>query len=418
VQLRLFVGLDVGDPHRPLTDAKARSIKPDDKNALADGTVTGLTLQPTGRKGRGHWNLRFVSPVRKKRRDMGLGVYPEVSIVEARRLAADARKMIAGGEDPIDARATLKTAPARITFEQASSRMCDQKKSGWSQRHSQSWITSLEIHAFPIIGNVPVELLRAENFRKVLEPIWLTLPETATRVKQRCKAVMNWCMAQGLIVGNPCTALEHLLPNRKVRAEHQPSMPWKEVPDFVKNILHDGTAGTCREAMEFLILSAARSGEVRKMRWADVDLEKKMWTCPAEVMKGGVAHRVPLSWRMTEILESQKQRDSHPTLVFPSPQRKVLSDNTLSKFLRDHGAISDTPGRRAVVHGFRSSFRDWGAENEYEEHLLEQCLAHTERNAVKAAYKRTDLLEQRRPIMEDWANFVCSRKTVTDANGS
>jgi integrase len=412
VQLHFFVGLDVGDTHRPLTNAKARTIKPGDKN-LADGTVPGLTLQPTARKGRGRWNLRFVSPVRGKRRDMGLGVYPEVSIVEARHLAAEARKMIRGGEDPIDARQTLRATPPGITFEQASRQMHDQKKSGWSQRHGHNWIISLEIHAFPIIGNMPIELLRAEDFRKVLEPIWLTLRETANRVKQRCTAVMNWCMAQGLIVGNPCTALEHLLPNRKVRAEHQPSMPWKKVPDFVENLLHDGTVGTCREAMEFLILSAARSGEVRKMRWVEVDLEKNVWTCPAEVMKGGIAHRVPLSWRMTEILESQKQRASHPTLVFPSAQGKVLSDNTLSKFLRDHGAISDTQGRTAVVHGFRSSFRDWGAENKYEEHLLEQCLAHTERNAVKAAYKRTDLLEQRRPIMEAWADFVCGRKTVS-----
>ena len=417
MQLQYYVGLDVGDTHRPLTDAKARTIKPGDNN-LADGTVTGLTLQPTARKGRGRWNLRFVSPVRGKRRDMGLGVYPEVSIVEARRLAAEARQIIRRGEDPIDAREKLKSTSPRMTFEQASRRMHDQKKSGWSQRHGQNWIISFEIHVFPIIGNVPVELLRAEDFRKVVEPIWLTLPETANRVKQRCNAVMNWCMAQGLIVGNPCTALGHLLPNRKVRAEHQPSMPWKKVPDFVENVLHDGTVGTCREAMEFLILSAARSGEVRKMRWVEVDLEKNVWTCPAEVMKGGNAHRVPLSRRMTEILESQKQRASHPTLVFPSAQGKVLSDNTLSKFLRDHGAISDTPGRTAVVHGFRSSFRDWGTERRYPEHELEACLAHKERNTVVAAYKRTDLLEQRALIMEAWADFVSSQKTFTDVSVS
>jgi integrase len=361
---------------------------------------------------------RNSQPVRKKRRDMGLGVYPEVSIADVRLLAAKARKLIARGEDPIDARETSRSAPPRIAFEQAARRMCDQKRSGWSRRHSESWITSLENYAFPFIGSVPVESLRAENFRKVLEPIWLTLPETATRVKQRCKPVMNWCMAHELIVGNPCTGLEHLLPNRNVRPEHQPSMPWKEVPNFVENILHDGTVGTCREAMEFLILSAARSGEVRKMRWVDVDLEKQVWTCPAELMKGGIAHRVPLSWRMIEILESQNQRALHPALVFPSPHGKVLSDNTLSKFLRDHRAKSDTPGRTAVVHGFRSSFRVWGEEKGYRENLLEQSLAHTERDSVVAAYKRTDLLEERRPLMEDWANFVCHRNIVTDAIAS
>jgi integrase len=163
---------------------------------------------------------------------------------------------------------------------------------------------------------------------------------------------------------------------------------------------------TCREALEFVILSAARSGEIRNMRWAEVDLEKKVWTCPAETMKGGTAHRVPLSWRMKGILESQKRRTSHPTLVFPSPRGKVLSDNTLSKFLRDHRVLSDTPSRTAVVHGFRSSFRDWSAESNYAEHILEICLAHKERRVV-AAYKRTDLLEQRVPIMNAWADCVC-----------
>jgi integrase len=414
VQLQFVVGLNVGSNQRPLTDTKARTIKPDDKN-LADGTVMGLTLQPTATKGRGRWNLRFVSPVRKKRRDMGLGVYPEVPIVEARRLAAEARQMIGRGDDPIDAREKRKTPALRMTFEQASRQMHDQQKSGWSQRHSQSWITSLEMYVFPTIGSRPVDSLVVEDFRKVLDPIWLKLPQTAVRVKQRCKAVMDWCMAQGLIVGNPCTSLEHLLPNKKVRTTHQPSMPWKEIPEFVQNVLHDGTVGTCREALEFVILSAARSGEIRKMRWAEVDLEKKVWTCPAEIMKGGIAHRVPLSWRMTEILESQKRRALHPTLVFPSPRGKVLSDNTLSKFLRDHQAISDTPRRTAVVHGFRSSFRDWGTERGYAEHILEVCLAHKERNSLVAAYKRTDLLEQRVPIMNDWADFVCRRQGPSKA---
>ena len=156
-------------------------------------------------------------------------------------------------------------------------------------------------------------------------------------------------------------------------------------------------------------------GRTKKNEWAEVDLEKKVWTCPAEIMKGGIAHRVPLSWRMTEILESQKRRALHPTLVFPSPRGKVLSDNTLSKFLRDHQAISDTPRRTAVVHGFRSSFRDWGTERGYAEHILEVCLAHKERNSVVAAYKRTDLLEQRVPIMNDWADFVCRRQGPSKA---
>lgn len=415
MQLQLFVGLNVGKAHRPLTDAKARTIKPGDKN-LADGTVTGLTLQPTARKGRGHWNLRFASPVREKRRDMGLGVYPEVPIAEARRLAAEARQMISRAEDPIDAREKRKTPARGMTFEQASRQMHDQQKSGWSQRHSRSWITSFEMYVFPLTGSRPVDLLVVEDFRKVLDPIWLKLPETAVRVKQRCKAVMDWCMAQGLITGNPCTVVERLLPKMpgvKIRTTHQPSMPWQDIPAFVKTILHDDTSGTCREAMEFLILSAARSGEVRMMQWDEIDLESKVWTVPAENMKARIAHRVPLSPRMIEILNGQNSLGLHEKLVFPSPRGKVFSDNTLSKFLRDHKVLSDTKGRTAVVHGFRSSFRVWGAENGYPENLLEQCLAHTERNPVIAAYRKTDLLEQRRPIMEAWATFVCGPTKVT-----
>jgi integrase len=173
-------------------------------------------------------------------------------------------------------------------------------------------------------------------------------------------------------------------------------MPWQDLPAFVLTVLHDGTLGTCK--------------------WDEIDFEKAVWTVPAENMKSGIAHRVPLSCRMTDILESQKQRGSNPTLVFPSPRGKVFSDNTLSKFLRDHKVSSGTEGRSAVVHGFRSTFRDWGEEKLYPENLLERCLAHTERNAVVAAYKRTDLLDERRPIMKAWANLVCGVETVPNAN--
>ena len=152
------------------------------------------------------------------------------------------------------------------------------------------------------------------------------------------------------------------------------------------------------------------------MQWGEIDLESKVWTVPAENMKAKIAHRVPLSPRMIEILNGQISLRLQDKLVFPSPRGKVFSDNTLSKFLRDHKASSDTKDRTAVVHGFRSSFRVWGAENGYPENLLEQSLAHTERNAVVAAYKRTDLLDERRPIMKAWANLVCGVETVPNAN--
>ena len=405
-----------------LTDAKARAIRPGDID-LPDGAVKGLWLESTAKKGHGHWMLRYVSPVTTTRREMGLGPYPEVSIVEARHQANAARDEIWRGQDPINQRkAAREVAGSAMTFEQAALRMYDQIRTGWKNpKHAQQWINSLRAYVFPTIGSVAVKSLQPDDFRKVLAPIWLKKSETAMRVKQRCHAVMDWCFAQKFISGNPTTVVSKLLPameKKNVRTEHQPSMPWQDLPAFVTTVLHDGTPGTCREAMEFLILSAARSGEVRKMQWDEIDLERKIWTVPAENMKAKIAHRVPLSPRMIEILNRQGSLGLHDKLVFPSPRGKVFSDNTLSKFLRDKKVSSNTQGRTAVVHGFRSSFRVWGAQNGYPENLLEQCLAHTERDAVVAAYMRADLLDERRPIMAAWADFVCSRKTVIDTNAS
>ena len=362
--------------------------------------------------------LRYVSPVTKTLREMGLGPYPEVSIVEARRQANAARDEIRRRQDPINQReAAGEVTASAMTFEQAALKMFDQKRAGWKNpKHAQQWINTLKTYVFPMIGSVAVDSLQPDDFRKVLAPIWLMKSETAMRVKQRCHAVMDWCLAQNFISGNPTNVVSKLLPpmeKKNLRTAHQPSMQWRQLPKFVNDILRDGTQGTCREAMEFLILSAARSGEVRKMQWDEIDLESKIWTVPAENMKAKIAHRVPLSPRMIEILNGQNSLGLHGKLVFPSPRGKVFSDNTLSKFLRDHKVSSDTQDRTAVVHGFRSSFRVWGAEHRYPENLLEQCLAHTERNAVKAAYMRADLLDERRPIMEAWANFVCGPTKVT-----
>ena len=241
-----------------------------------------------------------------------------------------------GNKTPsINAKLAGDVAALAMTFEQAALKMFEQKRAGWKNpKHAQQWINTLKTYVFPMIGNVPVDALQPDDFRRVLAPIWLKKSETAMRVKQRCHAVMDWCLAQNSISGNPTTVVSKLLPvmeKKNVRTEHQPSMPWQDVPAFVKTILHDGTAGTCREAMEFLILSAARSGEVRKMQWDEIDLEQKVWTVPAENMKAKVEHRVPLSPRMIEILQKQNALALHDKLVFPSPRGKVFSDNTLSK---------------------------------------------------------------------------------------
>ena len=397
-----------------LKDVKARNIKPGDR-PIADGTVSGLRLHPGKDKGRGKWLLRFVSPETNKRRDMGFGVYPEVSITEARKAAASARDLIRDGVDPIDARNTNAQARQRdaqaLTFEKAAREVHEDLKPGWQNpKHAAQWITTLETYVFPHIGNRKVENLKARDFAEALRPIWLKKPETASRVKQRCSAVMDWCAAQELVGANPVGVVTRLLPKQassRERVVHQPAMPWQMIPDFIENVLGAGKPSLSKTMLEFLILTAARSGEVRAMTWDEVDLDAAVWTVPAARMKAKNAHRVPLSDRAVEILKAQKDAAAHSTLVFPSPSGRIPSDMILPKFLRDKEVESSEPGRTATAHGMRSSFRDWASERGYQRDLCERALAHTISNQAEAAYHRTDLLDQRRDMMEAWANHVC-----------
>lgn len=397
-----------------LSNLQANNIKPDDK-PIADGTVTGLWLHPGKIKGHGKWILRFVSPQTNKRRDMGFFTYPEVSIADARKAALAARELIRNGGDPIDARKADTTDRKRdagaLTFEKASRQCHDDNKSGWrNSKHAAQWITTLETYVFPHIGSRKVDSLKAKDFADALRPIWLDKAETASRVKQRCSAVMDWCAAQELITGNPVGVVAKLLPKQpkaRERVLHQPSMPWRRAPDFIVDHLRTGQSNVSKMMLEFLILTAARSGEVRAMVWSEVDLDARVWTVPAERMKAKTEHRVPLSGRAVEMLTAQKTAAAHATLVFPSPSGNVPSDMILTKFLRDHNVESSEPGRTATAHGFRSSFRDWASENGYNRDLAERALAHTVRNQTEAAYHRTDLLDQRRGMMEAWSLFVC-----------
>ena len=389
---------------------------------MADGTVSGLRLHPGKEKGHGKWLLRFVSPEANKRRDMGLGVYPEVSITEARKAAASARDLIRDGVDPIDARKTNAQARQRdaqaLTFEKAARGVHEDLKPGWQNpKHAAQWITTLETYVFPHIGSRKVEGLKAKDFADVLRSIWLKKPETASRVKQRCGAVMDWCAAQELIGANPVGVVTKLLPKQagsRERVVHRPAVPWRSVPDFIENVLRTGKPSLSKMMLEFLILTAARSGEVRAMTWDEVDLDAAVWTVPAVRMKTKTAHSVPLSGRAVEILKAQKDAAAHATLVFPSPSGRVPSDMILTKFLRDKEVESSEPGRTAVAHGFRSSFRDWASERGHQRDLCERALAHAISNQSEAAYHRTDLLDQRRGMMEAWSQHVCGIEAESD----
>jgi integrase len=396
-----------------ITDLRAKKIAPGDK-PIADGAVDGLWLHPGTAKGQGKWILRFVSPVTGKRRDMGLGTYPEVGIADARIRGMAARQSIASGKDPIEERnvdkAARKAGAEAMTFEQAALKVHEERKPGWKNpKHAAQWIKTLRDYALPKIGKRKVDDLTPADFAEVLRPIWLEKPETASRVKQRCHMVMKWCWAHGSVKANAVDVVDHLLPQqpgKRERVSHQPSMPWRDIPTFVHGVLHASALNVTRALLEFVILTAARSGEARAMTWEEVDLAAKVWTVPASRMKAKVDHRVPLSARAIEILKAQRALHPDADLVFPAPRGGVLSDMVLTGFLRDQNAKSSDKGRVATAHGFRSSFRDWASENGYPRDLAERALAHTIQNQAEAAYHRTDLLEQRRAMMDAWAQHV------------
>jgi len=401
-----------------LTDKQARALKPNDKPVF-DGKVTGLLLTPA--KSGCKWTLRFTSPTTGKRRDAGLGTYPETSIAEAREKALAMRKLIDNGEDPIDQRNREREAAAvvaaALTFEKAARQVHEELKPGWkNKKHAAQWISTLETYVFPKIGARKLDAITPADCADALRPIWLSKAETAGRTRQRMHAVMQWAWAHGHIAANPLTVIDHILPKQSGKKTHQPAMPWRQVPTFVSQHLKEIDAGdSTRMALLFLILTATRSGEIRGATWAEFDLRNRVWSIPADRMKAAEMHRVPLSENAVSLLERIKERQLHDTLVFPSPREKILSDMTLTAFLRRAKAESDTPGRFATAHGFRSSFRDWASEHGYARDLAERALAHTVANKVEAAYHRTDLLEQRRPLMESWANHVYASVAPTES---
>lgn len=399
-----------------LTDTKARHIKPNDK-PISHGGVTGLTLHPSSTKGRGKWVLRYVSPVTQKRRNAGLGSYPEVGIAEAAKLAQTMREQLSAGDDPLELKKAETTKIVIPTFEEAARKVHTELLPGWrNKKHARQWISTLEQHVFPAMGTVPLDAITPANVADVLRPSWMAIPETAGRVKQRIHKVMQWAWAHGFCSANPVDVVDHLLPQQvsaSIRTEHQPAMPWKVIPLYIASRVYtEDRYNVTRGLLLFVILTACRSGEARAMEWCEIDFKRQIWTIPPGRMKGGVRHRVPLSTQALELLE--QMRGLHETLVFPSPRKQtVLSDMVLTSFLRKTKAISDTQGRFAVAHGFRSSFRDWCSEQHYPHDLAERALAHTIRNKSEAAYHRTDLLNERRPMMQAWGDYVMSAISKT-----
>ena len=384
---------------KTLTAAKAKTLREPGKYRAGRGLY--LDVRSATSKS---WVQRIT--ILGKRRDIGLGSFPAVSLAQARERAAENRAAVAEGRDP-----TVKEVKVVIpTFREAAYKAHEVNLPRWKNRkHAQAWIRTLEKHAFPVIGDKPIDSIGVVDVLDVLNPIWAVVPETARRVRQRMRAVFKWAMAHGFIDLNPAgEAIDGAIPPMpRLVNGHMKALPYQRVPDAIREIRSSEAWPATKLAFEFLILTACRSGEVRSAMWSEVDVGARLWTIPAERMKAGKEHRVPLSASALAVLETAREFEDSTGLVFPSPQGKMLSDNALS--LR---ARKDKLG--AVPHGFRSSFRDWAAECTSASHAaMELSLAHNVGSEVERSYARSDLLEQRRGLMEAWADFLRSAEPDT-----
>jgi integrase len=398
----MWVGLFLGNgkggkhPDKALTALAIRNLTRPGK--YADGNGLYVVVEKTGAK---RWLLRLV--IQGHRRDIGLGGLTLVTLAEAREIALTMRKVARSGGDPV---ADRHRRDKTLSFAMAAEQVHSEHNAAWSNaKHSMQWINTLRSYAFPIIGDLPIDKVGTPEVMKVLSPIWLSKPETARRVRQRLGTVFDWAKASGLRSGdNPVDGVTKGLPRQTDRDVHHAALPHAQVCGFIVRLQAEGRGELARLAFEFLILTASRTSEVLGMLKAEVDTTEKTWTVPSERMKARDEHRVPLSDRALAILDRARELAPGSRFVFPgnrSEEDKPLSGMVFLMALR-RMKVSATP------HGFRSSFRDWVSEaTNYSGELAEMALAHTIQNRVEAAYRRGDLLEQRRALMQSWSDYVC-----------
>jgi integrase len=374
-----------------------------------DGGGLYLLVGKTGGKS---WVFRFRDGARL--REHGLGPLHTVGLAEAREKARACRHMRLDGIDPIGARkaargaAKLDAAKA-MSFRQCAERYIAAHEAGWrNPKHAAQWPSTLQTYVYPVFGSLPVQAIDVGLVMKALEPIWNVKPETAGRVRGRIESVLDWATARGYRQGeNPARwkgHLENLLPKKsKVRrVEHHAALPYAELGAFMTE-LHQ-QEGVAARALEFAILTAARTGEVLGARWSEIDFKVRLWTVPAERMKAGKEHRVPLSDAAIAVLEGM-QAIREGDFVFPGGRaRRPLSNMACLMLLRRMGRGDLT------AHGFRSTFSDWCSEcTNFPAEVREMALAHAVGDRVEAAYRRGDLFEKRRQIMDAWASFATSQ---------
>jgi integrase len=374
-----------------------------DPGRYGDGGGLWLQISTWGTKA---WIFRFT--MQGRARHMGLGPVDTLSLAEARDKARDARKLVLDGIDPIEQRKAVQKArwaetAKQITFRDAAQRYIDAHKAGWrNPKHASQWSATLELYAYPVVGTLPVGAVDTALVLKILEPIWSVKTETASRLRGRIEAVLDWATARHYRQGeNPARwrgHLDKLLPAKtKVRkVRHHDAMPYVDIPAFMAELRRQDCISA--HALEFTILTAARTGETVGATWDEIDLLTKVWTIPGERTKSGREHRVPLSDRAAELLGKVSREDKNPFVFLGQRAGQGLSNMAMLQLLRG------MKGDGLTVHGFRSTFRDWAAEEtNFPREVAEAALAHVLRDKTEAAYRRGDALEKRRRLMQAWA---------------
>ncbi len=392
----------------------ARRVQTETKpGSYADGGGLELQVREGGNK---TWTLRVM--VNGKRVVRGLGSYPAVGLADARALAVEYREALLQGIDlnaevraereaETKAKAALEAEEARIpTFSQVAEQVIQLRRPTWtSDRHAEQWTESLRLHAFPGIGHKRIDAITTADTLNVVLPIWVDKAETATRVRQRMETIFDFAVVQGWRPDNPANgSLSKALPRRPRQKAHHPALPYAEVPAALAAVRGSTADPATRLSFEFLVLTAARAGEVREAYWSEIDWENAMWTVPGARMKARREHRVPLADRAMAVLAEAWPLGDGIGPIFPSKRSgKPISDMAFSTMLKRLGV-------EAVPHGFRSSFRDWVIEQTSTPWAVgEAALAHNLGNSVESAYARTDVFDRRRVLMQEWSDYTKAR---------
>ena len=379
-----------------LTDKTIRNLEAAGRHS--DGDTLYFVIYPSGAK---NWVQRLV--IQGQRHDLGLGPYPAVSLALARKKSMENRTLVKSGVNPLAVKREAEALAKTPSFEALARRHIAENSDSWrNAKHRAQWLSSLATYVFPSFGSIRVDEISRRDVIETLSPIWTSKPETARRVRQRVRAVMDRAVAMEYVDFNPAgDAINAALAKQRRVKNHHPALPYRDLPSALQAVRDSTASVPVKLAFELLALTACRSGEVRGMVWEEVDLNGATWTIPGARIKAGKPHRVPLSQRAQAVLEEARGLSDGDHLVFPAPRTGgMVSDMAFTQMLRrlELGF---------VPHGLRSSFRDWAAEKTTARHdVMEAALAHSVGNATEAAYFRSDVFELRRALMDEWSRFL------------